>query len=247
MAENFSLYVYNVHCRQIIFGGSADNGYASFLSSLLIDTDVSSRIRILKGPPFSIEFRSILAKLRWTEFPSVFRSDAISKELVPSRVRPRSQEFEPPHKQEPRSRTATDDSPMPVSEDLAILSKNKQPKANYNSVGDGMDVSDELRYDPSISLPTSSSPTSSSILPRARVGLTAADIEAALMSCTYQRLQQSPKAIDFGVVKQRVEQILDLPPDFWGKNEKDEWFLKSKNIIKMAVVSFSYYNFVVLH
>ena len=67
------------------------------------------------------------------------------------------------------------------------------------------------------------------------------------MSCTYQRLQQSPKAIDFGVVKQRVEQILDLPPDFWGKNEKDEWFLKSKNIIKMAVVSFSYYNFVVLH
>jgi len=242
MAENLSLYVYNVHCRQIIFGGSADNGYASFLSSLLIDKDVSSRIRILKGPPFSIEFRSILAKLRWTEFPSVFRSDVISKELVPSRVGPRSQEFEPPHKQEPWWRTATNDSPMPVSEDLAVLSKNKQPKVNYNSVGDGVDVSDELRHDPWISLPPSSS-----TLPRSRVGLTAADIEAALISSTYQRLQQSPKAIDFGVVKQRVEQILDLPSDFWGKSEKDEWFLKSKNIIKMAVVSFSYYNFLVLH
>lgn len=60
-----------------------------------------------------------------------------------------------------------------------------------------------------------------------------ATVEDALIRRTNERLQESPKALDFGVVKQRVEQELGLLPDFW---DDEQWFLKSKNIIKMAVV-----------
>ena len=76
--KNLHLYVYNVRCKQIIFGASADNGFASFLGSFLIDTNILSRIKLLKGQPFAQEFSSILPKLRWTEFPNVFRSEALA-------------------------------------------------------------------------------------------------------------------------------------------------------------------------
>lgn len=60
------------------------------------------------------------------------------------------------------------------------------------------------------------------------------EIDEALMSNTYERLQESPKALDFGVVKHRVEKELGLSPDIWAE---EQWFSRSKNIIKMAVVS----------
>ena len=226
MAENLSIYVHNVHCKQIIFGASADNGYASFVSSLLIDKDVSSRIRVLKGPPFSLEFGSILTKLKWTEFRHIFRSDMISSnDPVAYRVRRMSQEFEQPQNQDSWSKTASYPTAMVY-----------RSRANRDNDRESSDALDEQRGDPLAELSSSSS--SQTTMPRPRTGATAAAIEATLISCTNERLTLSPKALDFGVVKQSVEQILGLPPDFWGKSENDEWFLKSKNIIKMAVVSY---------
>jgi hypothetical protein len=256
--ENLSLYVHNVHCKQIIFGASADNGYASFLSSFLIETNVSSRIRILKGPPFSSEFRSMITKFRWTEFKNVFRSDFISNEPVQHKFWRRSQEFEKPPTHEPWASATANSSSMPwrpkknadlydtnvavnetttpASEGLVVPSKPKPCEVDQDSDGNGVDVSAELRYDQSSAFSTASSdqPT----LPRASGSLTAVDVEAALISSTNERLKESPRALDFAVVKQRVERSLGLTSDFWGRGEQDEWFLKSKNIIKMAVVSF---------
>ena len=71
----------------------------------------------------------------------------------------------------------------------------------------------------------------------ARGRQTAREVAIALTNSTNERLQQSPGMLDFGAVKKAVEQNLGLTPDFWGKSEEDEWYMKSKNIIKQAVVS----------
>lgn len=75
-AETLNLYVYNVHCKHIIFGASADNSYASFLGSFH-DIDVATRIRLLEGPPFAIEFKTILPRFKQLRFPEIFRSTKI--------------------------------------------------------------------------------------------------------------------------------------------------------------------------
>jgi hypothetical protein len=188
----------------------------------------------------------------------VFRSDFISNEPVQHNVWRRSQEFEKPPTHEPSASTTTYSSSMPwrpkknadlydtniavnetttpASEGLVLPSKPKPCEVDQDSDGNGVDVSAELRYDqsPALSTPPSGQPT----LPRASGSPTAVDVEAALISSTNERLKESPRALDFAVVKQRVERSLGLTSDFWGRGEQDEWFLKSKNIIKMAVVSF---------
>lgn len=90
-----------MHCKHIIFGASADNAYPSFLSSLSADTDISSKIRILKGPPFSFEFKQIIERFRWTEFKDVFRGEFISNESSPYRVLHETEDVEPSGSQRP--------------------------------------------------------------------------------------------------------------------------------------------------
>lgn len=253
LKEILSLHVYNVHCKQIIFGASADNGYASFLSSFFIDTDVSSRIRLLKGPPFSFEFKNIISRFRWTEFKTVFRSEFIGKEsMQPWR---RSQDVDQLRSLEPSpsitnntsstpwrpkknadlyaAGVAINKAAAPVSEELIDLSSPKPSETDQDSDGNGVDVSADLHDDQSLASSTAASGQLTP--PRSGESPTAMDVEAALISSTNQRLRESPMALDFGVVKQRVEQELGLTPDFWGKDEHDEWFLKSKKIIKMAI------------
>lgn len=84
-----------------------------------------------------------------------------------------------------------------------------------------------------------SSSTSSSPALQGRSGEwpTASEVAAALIASTNERLQQFPKNLDFGVVKQGAEQRLGVTSDFWLDRDGDEWFSRSKNIIKMAVVS----------
>lgn len=251
------MYVYNVHCKQIIFGASADNGYASFLSSFFIGTDVSSRIRLLKGPPFSFEFKSVLPKFRWTEFNNVFRSDFISAEPLQHHGPRRVPEVEPQTAHESFSGSKTHSSSTPWSAQgnselyatraatsdtvtLALGNANLPSRPKKSGVEqyddpNGVAVSNVLQYVHSrtVSRTSSSSPPQSGHNARP----TANDVAAALISSTYERLHVSPKALDFGVVKQMVEEKLGLTFAFWGKDDRDEWFSKSKNIIKMAVVS----------
>lgn len=188
----------------------------------------------------------------------MFRSDLISNEPVQDYVWRRSQEFEQPRTHEPLASTTTNSSSMPwrlkknadlyatnvavnetttpLSEGLTVPSKPKPCRVDQDSDGNGVDVSAELRYDqsPALSNAFSGHPT----LPRASGNSIAVDVEAALISSTNERLKESPRALDFAVVKQRVERSLGLTSDFWGRDEQDEWFLKSKTIIKMAVVGF---------
>jgi hypothetical protein len=121
--------------------------------------------------------------------------------------------------------------------DLIELASPESPKTDQDSDGVGVDVSHGVAGYQS---PTSSTAASGVLTPpkKARGHPTTFEVEAALKRCTNRRLEESPLALDFGFVKKMVEQELGLTNDFWGKGEQDEWFLKSKNFIKMAVVRF---------
>jgi len=124
---------------------------------------------------------------------------------------------------------------MPAPKDLIYFPRSTSSKTDQDSNATGSHVSTKVQYEQSPGLSsTSSGPPARSQGYRRRE---ATDVAAALFNCTTESLQLSPKGLDFGVVKREVEQKLGLSPDFWGKDERDEWFLKSKHIIKMAVVN----------
>jgi hypothetical protein len=244
--ENLHLYVYNVHCKQIIFGASADNGFASFLGSFLIDTDILSRIKLLKGQPFAQEFASILPKLRWTEFTNVFRSEALADVFTTS-THGRRVLIEQTHEQKRRDR---DDFAMPLRPKAATKPIDafvneptiSAPWGTANGFEGGIHLrqderdSDEGWDYESPPIPDSPKPVLSSL---SGSHPSPSEIEVALIKATIIRLNYSSRGLDFGNVKHDVELALGLSSDFWGKNEHDEWFLRSKNVIKKAVVSVS--------
>ena len=108
-------------------------------------------------------------------------------------------------------------------------------EAESDDGGDGVIIANPMSHPQPTTRPRSASNQITSL--SARSSPTADEVERALISSTNERLYESPKALDFGVVKQRAEAKLGVLSDFWGKSEHDEWFAKSKNIIKMAVVS----------
>jgi hypothetical protein len=257
IAEILDLYVYNVHCKQIVFGGSSDNAYASFLSSHFLDTDVSTHIRLLKGPPFSYEFKNILSRFQWTEFKHVFRSEFITKEY-PQNQR-RSQEIAKAPAAPVLSNTShTTSMPWRPKKNLDLHTMNiafkkadttpspdliefTSPKlGNLVNDSDGDDDEEVAELDHARS-PASSTGASGRLTPLERTysNPTADDVKHALVECTERRLKETPLALDFGAVKKMVEQELGLTPDFLGKKEGDEWYLIAKNTIKVAVVSTS--------
>lgn len=65
----FQLGIENVQCRHIIFGGSADNGYARLLGPHVESTQVT----LLKGPPFARELAELAMKYPTLDCPTVFR------------------------------------------------------------------------------------------------------------------------------------------------------------------------------
>ena len=114
-SENFELSVHNVHCRHIIFGGSADNGYARLLSSYTGDPSTSKMITMLEGPPFAHELIPIVEKLKQCSFSNVFRSTKIP----PRRV---SFSTTPPRSKSPAitsyastAAAAKEESPIPIT------------------------------------------------------------------------------------------------------------------------------------
>jgi len=67
----------DVHCQQILFGGTADNGYARLLGPYAEDETVCSRITLLEGPPFARELADIKDRFRTASFQNVFRSQKL--------------------------------------------------------------------------------------------------------------------------------------------------------------------------
>lgn len=63
----------DVQCKALIFGGSADNGYARLLEPYSGDRAMSSRIILLEGPSFAPELAKLRDKFSVAHFPALFR------------------------------------------------------------------------------------------------------------------------------------------------------------------------------
>ncbi|KAL8330263.1 hypothetical protein RB593_001329 [Gaeumannomyces tritici] len=79
----FRLGLDDVHCRQILFGASADNGYARLLGQHVGDDAVCGRITLLQGPPFAHELALIKNRFRMATMDGVFRREKLSLHLTP--------------------------------------------------------------------------------------------------------------------------------------------------------------------
>ncbi|KAH7049201.1 hypothetical protein B0J12DRAFT_711004 [Macrophomina phaseolina] len=87
--EMIRVFVSNVHCKHIIFGGCHDNGYLPNLDTYKHDPSVSTRISLLETTPATAGFNAL--KFRSVNFNSVFRPN----ELPESRPQP-AQPVAPP-------------------------------------------------------------------------------------------------------------------------------------------------------
>ncbi|EXJ85597.1 hypothetical protein A1O1_05963 [Capronia coronata CBS 617.96] len=77
LKANFELYYRNHHCQHIIFGGSADNSYAGFLSPYSLPNAINDRITLLEGPPFPYDLRKVAQGFRQVAFRGIFRTTKI--------------------------------------------------------------------------------------------------------------------------------------------------------------------------
>lgn len=77
MAESLEMAVSDVHCHHIIFGGSADNGYARQLLPHSIDNAIRDRITLIDGPKAGRAFGELSERIRTERFDSVFRSERL--------------------------------------------------------------------------------------------------------------------------------------------------------------------------
>jgi len=72
----------DVQCKAVLFGGSADAGYARLLLPYSGDKSKSSRIILIEGPPFARELANLEDKFLAAHFPDLFRAT----KLMPRRV-----------------------------------------------------------------------------------------------------------------------------------------------------------------
>ena len=75
----------DVHCHQIIFGGTTDNGYARLLAPYVGDEETCRRITLLEGPPHANELAHIKDNFLSATFNKVFRTQKLAypKRTVP--------------------------------------------------------------------------------------------------------------------------------------------------------------------
>ncbi|KPM40533.1 hypothetical protein AK830_g6009 [Neonectria ditissima] len=74
---NIQHYLDDSHCRQIFFGGSADNGYARLLGPYSEDESIRKRISLIRGPPFAYELMGIKDKFNNISFDTIFRTEKL--------------------------------------------------------------------------------------------------------------------------------------------------------------------------
>ncbi|KAK7423241.1 hypothetical protein QQZ08_009137 [Neonectria magnoliae] len=65
------------HCRQIFFGGSADNGYARLLGPYCEVESIRKRISLIRGPPFAYELMGIKDQFNNVSFDTIFRTEKL--------------------------------------------------------------------------------------------------------------------------------------------------------------------------
>ncbi|KAG4033646.1 hypothetical protein MFRU_004g01500 [Monilinia fructicola] len=112
----------DVQCRAIIFGGSADNGYARLLQPYAGDDPKSNRIVLLEGPPFAKELALLKDKFLVARLPGVFRSTKLSTRRVSlSRTPP---PISIPNKNSPAAKIVS-----PVASDVVNTDEASDPSA----------------------------------------------------------------------------------------------------------------------
>ena len=95
--EIFKLHIGNLQCKHIIFGASADNGYARLLGPYSGNEAVTKRITLLEGPPFAGEMATLVGRYPTASFPIVFRDTKIPPRRVSfSSTPPKSASPRPP-------------------------------------------------------------------------------------------------------------------------------------------------------
>jgi hypothetical protein len=72
----------DVQCQAVIFGGSADNGYARLLLPYVGDNSKSNRIILIEGPPFAKELAVLKDKFLVARFPDIFRNSKLPSQRV---------------------------------------------------------------------------------------------------------------------------------------------------------------------
>ncbi|WDK21143.1 hypothetical protein CGRA01v4_12432 [Colletotrichum graminicola] len=90
MKGNFEFGVADVHCRHVLFGASADSGYARLLGSHLETDEVPKKVILIEGPPFAKELSGISDRFRVASFDKVFRRKKLIniKRKVPDHTTP---------------------------------------------------------------------------------------------------------------------------------------------------------------
>ncbi|KAK7733392.1 hypothetical protein SLS57_000407 [Botryosphaeria dothidea] len=82
--EMMRVFISNIQCKHIIFGGCHDNGYLPNLDTYKHDPTVSNRISLLETTPATPGF--IALKFRTVNFTSVFRQDELPEFRPPPPV-----------------------------------------------------------------------------------------------------------------------------------------------------------------
>lgn len=68
----------DVHCQRVLFGGTADNGYARLLGPMTSDSAICSRITLIEGPPSAREVAEMKENFRTVTFDHIFRCQKIA-------------------------------------------------------------------------------------------------------------------------------------------------------------------------
>ncbi|KAH7109286.1 C-x8-C-x5-C-x3-H type zinc finger protein-like protein [Dendryphion nanum] len=86
--ENFKSHMASLHCHHVMFGASADNGYARLLEPYGMVEDYRKRITMIEGSPFAKELVSFMERFSVTSFDQVFRNTKLGSKTVTSKVAP---------------------------------------------------------------------------------------------------------------------------------------------------------------
>lgn len=85
--EMFRIFLHNMQCRHIIFGGCHDNGYIPNLEPFKREEEIARRITLLEATPAQPGFRSLGYEM--TSFSAVFRNDPLpDSRIIPERTMP---------------------------------------------------------------------------------------------------------------------------------------------------------------
>ncbi|KXH33061.1 CCCH zinc finger DNA binding protein [Colletotrichum simmondsii] len=116
LKANFESSVSDVHCRHVLFGGSADSGYARLLGSYLDNDEIRKKIILLEGPPFAQELAEIKDQFRVASFNRVFRRQKLFNNIK----RKVSYNITPPSTPSPNYASAAARAPSVLTRDLPV-------------------------------------------------------------------------------------------------------------------------------